>query len=143
MTSSSLTAVAAAVASTTVLLSGCTRSQTTATPQATVAASPSAAPWTVEQRTEAGLLALEKKKEKLRTRGPKSFDSPQEAHEFFLRQRLSLRQPTYPVEEMRQVGRLIDEVLTSPEASTIDQVRRSVHELSSVFPLYQSATSTA
>ena len=47
------------------------------------------------------------------------------------------------VEEMRLVGRLIDEVLTSPEASTIDQVRRSVHELSSAFPLYQSATSTA
>jgi glycine hydroxymethyltransferase len=47
------------------------------------------------------------------------------------------------VEEMRHVGRMIDEVLRSPREDTIERVRVSVRELASAFPLDRRETSTA
>jgi glycine hydroxymethyltransferase len=46
-------------------------------------------------------------------------------------------------QEMRQVGRLIDEVLKAPDEATIERVHQSVRELAGAFPLYRPAASTA
>ena len=46
-------------------------------------------------------------------------------------------------DEMREVARMIDEVLSSPEAATIERVAKSVRELAGAFPLYRPAASTA
>ena len=46
-------------------------------------------------------------------------------------------------QEMREVGRLIDEVLKAPDEATIGRVEQSVRELAGAFPLYRPAASTA
>jgi len=43
------------------------------------------------------------------------------------------------VPEMVRVAELIDRALTHPDEATLAQVRAEVEELTSVFPLYQSA----
>ena len=47
------------------------------------------------------------------------------------------------VEEMREVGRLIDEVLKMPDEATLGRVKQSVRDLATAFPLYRPAASTA
>jgi hypothetical protein len=72
-------------------------------------------PWTIEERTEAGLVAIERKQRKLESRGPKPFDQPHEAHEFFIDQRLASWQPTYPMARLRREL----EAIKAREAQTV------------------------
>jgi glycine hydroxymethyltransferase len=46
-------------------------------------------------------------------------------------------------EEMREVGRLIADVLQTPDEATIGRVKQSVHDLAAAYPLYRPAASTA
>jgi hypothetical protein len=57
-----------------------------------------------DQLAEAGLYAIQRKQRTLRTRGPKPFDQPAEAHEFFVRQRLSDGQLEYPWPHLAQTA---------------------------------------
>lgn len=76
---------------TVLLLCGCAGTMTSLA-QAPVPA----AAYSDQTRTEAALYAIQQKEHKLRTRGPKPFDQPAQAHEFFAQQRLSDGWPDYP-----------------------------------------------
>jgi photosystem II stability/assembly factor-like uncharacterized protein len=75
---------------TALLLCGCARTMPTST------APRPGSRYSSEQLTGAAQVAIEAKQRTLATRGPKSFDQPAEAHEFFMEQRLSPWQPVYP-----------------------------------------------
>ncbi|MHC4218101.1 MAG: WD40/YVTN/BNR-like repeat-containing protein [Planctomycetota bacterium] len=75
-----------------------------------------AASYTDDQLTEAALYAIRQKEKKLATRGPKPFDQPAEAHDFFVEQRLSEWQPEYPWQHQRQV---LDDILVREQAGGI------------------------
>jgi len=92
------------------LLCGC--ADTTILTQAPVPA----ASYSQDQLADAALYAIRQKEHKLRTRGPKSFDQPAEAHEFFIEQRLSDGQPDYP---WPHLARARDEILVREQAGGI------------------------
>lgn len=56
--------------------------------------------WSRDELAAAGLAAIERKQEKLRAGGTKSFDEPQEALDFFMAQRLEPGMP-YPMQDLR------------------------------------------
>ncbi|MHC4428645.1 MAG: WD40/YVTN/BNR-like repeat-containing protein, partial [Planctomycetota bacterium] len=93
------------------LLCGC--SQTTTSLPAHAAAP--GTQYSNQERTEAALYAIRQKQQKLRTQGPRSFDQPAEAHDFFVQQRLSTWQPVYPWSHQR---RTLDEILVREQAGT-------------------------
>ena len=72
-----------------------------------------AAAYSQDQLAEAALYAIQQKEHKLRTRGPKPFDQPAEAHEFFVQQRLSDGQPDYPWPHLAHTR---DEILVREQA---------------------------
>ena len=87
------------------VLFGCAHLETRPVDRSTPRAEPEprdqAPQWTPQERTAAAMVAIERKQEKLQTRGPKTFDAPQEAHDFFMQQRLGPGQPEYPFEHLR------------------------------------------
>ncbi len=69
-------------------------------PGCTRAGDPAFGRWSAQDLSGAALAAIESKQRKLETRGPKPFDSPQEAQDFFLAQRMAPGQ-AYPVQQLR------------------------------------------
>jgi len=84
----------------TIVLAGCSSGKRDRSLQATTVAATN--PWAPTVREpEAARIALQRKRDKLLREGPKRFDQPQEAWDFFVQQRLSPGEVELPVEHLR------------------------------------------